>query len=113
AALGAMAAGAPAAAPSAAGGRNDAARNDVAVWSSEPFTPGAFADVAGQVAFEAQRASLASNLAAEGLRGVFRLAEGEVHFEDFEARLGGGRAIAQLTLRPAADGVTARGRLDL
>src|SRR5262249_31191425 len=123
AALGAMALGAPATGAAAGGaaaagaaavsGRNDVARNDIAVWSSEPFIPGAFADVAGQVAFEAQRATLAPNLAAEGLRGVFRIAEGEVHFEDFEARLGGGRAIAQLTLRPAADGVTARGRLDL
>src|SRR5262249_39933883 len=49
-----------------------AGRGDPALWSSEPFAPGAFAAIAGQVAFEAQRASLSSALAAQEMRGLIR-----------------------------------------
>jgi uncharacterized protein involved in outer membrane biogenesis len=82
-------------------------------WPTEPFAAGAFAELAGQVAFTAQRATLAPSVAAQDVRGLIRLGDGEVGLEDLEAGLGGGRLLAQLLLRAGADGLAVRGRVAL
>src|SRR5262249_29147893 len=74
---------------------------------------GVFAAIAGQVAFEAQRASLSSALAAQEMRGLIRFGDGQVSFEDLEGKVAGGRFLAQLALQSGPEGVAARGRLAL
>ncbi|HKA74178.1 MAG TPA: AsmA family protein [Xanthobacteraceae bacterium] len=96
----------------AAAGIPASARADASGWPAEPFAPGVFADLRGQVAFEARRANVAT-LTAQDVRGMLRFGDGEVGFEDVEAGIAGGRAVGQLVLRSAPDGLVARGRLAL
>lgn len=90
-----------------------AARSDTAGWPSEPFSPGAFADLAGHIGFAAQRAALSSTLTAQDVRGTLRFGDGETSFEDIEARLGDGHVLGHVALRFGADGLAARLRLAL
>jgi hypothetical protein len=88
-------------------------QSEKAGWSSEPFNRGVFADAAGQIAFEAQQATLSATLSAQDLRGLIRLDSGEFNLEDVEGRLGGGRFTGQMQLRSGPEGVAVRGRLAL
>jgi large subunit ribosomal protein L24 len=88
-------------------------RGEPATWSTEPFGSGALGDLAGQIAFAAQRASFSPTLAAQEVRGLFRFGDGEASFEDLEGGLGGGRFLGQLLLRPGPEGLAVRGRLAL
>jgi large subunit ribosomal protein L24 len=88
-----------------------AGRRDAGAWLAEPFSPGAFADVVGQIALSAQRATLASAPVAQQVRGLIRFSDGEVSFEDVEAGFAGGRLLGQLALRSGPDGATAHTRL--
>jgi uncharacterized protein involved in outer membrane biogenesis len=103
AALAAAAAGMPA--------RN--AGRDLAGWPMQPFSPGVFAPLAGQVSLEAQRATLSPTLVAQAVRGLIRFGDGEVTFEDLEGALGGGRFLGQIALQASPEGLAARARLAL
>jgi large subunit ribosomal protein L24 len=100
-ALASAAAGMPARVP----GRSDAA------WLAEPFSPGALADVTGQITFAAQRATFSSAPVAQQVRGLIRFGKNEVSFEDIEAGIAGGRFVGQLALRSGPDGIAAHTRL--
>src|SRR5262249_13846088 len=69
--------------------------------------------LSGRIDFTAARAALTPTLIARQARGAIRLDAGAIAFEDVEASLANGRVSAQLALRPAADGLEARGRFAL
>ena len=84
-----------------------------AAWSQEPFGPGPFADVDGQLAFTISRARFLAGVAANGLQGTVRFAPSAIRLEKVEGRVGGGRLAAQADLRATASGLSAKLRVAL
>ncbi len=91
----------------AAAGLADLRTRNESSWSSEPFTPGG-SNLAGHIAFKAERARLSDELSIDGLRGTVRVTATEASFEDVEGDLAGGRVTARLSLAGGSGGVTAR-----
>jgi large subunit ribosomal protein L24 len=86
---------------------------DGTIWSSEPFTAGAFDQFSGRIEFAAARALLIPGLSAQRVRGQLRFGKSEIAIEDVEGTVAGGRLLGQLDLQRVSDGVHARARLAL
>jgi large subunit ribosomal protein L24 len=81
-------------------------------WSTDPIAWTA-TGFDGRIEFKAQRATLASWLPAQNLRGVARFSGSEVTFENIAAELAKGRFEGALTIANGANGVAARLRTGL
>lgn len=89
------------------------ASTKTAAWPTEPFGSGLFAHVAGRLEFKATRMAVGPTIVARQVRGVLRLAPGELAIEDVEASIGGGRLAGQLAVRRGAAGLATQGRFAL
>lgn len=83
------------------------------VWSTEPFTDGAFADMTGQVAVKVRRVDLSERLTAREFRATLRLGNDELALDDIAGDVAGGRLTGQMSFRSADDGLKARAKLSL
>ena len=83
------------------------------LWSPEPIGAGAFAAMNGAVTFKLDRAALTPALVARDLKGVLRLQPSEIAFGDIDGSLAGGRLTGELAVRPDAQKLAVRGRVEL
>jgi large subunit ribosomal protein L24 len=81
-------------------------------WSSAPFATVA-ANVAGRIAFTADRATIVQAMVARQLRGVARFSPAEVAFDDVTGALADGRIEGSLAFGSSAAGLSGRLRLAL
>ena len=84
-----------------------------AVWSDEPFRPGPLANVEGQIAFSAARASFIAGLVGDRLQGTVRFAPSAIMLEKIESRVGGGRLAAQADMHATPAGLSAKLQVSL
>jgi uncharacterized protein involved in outer membrane biogenesis len=84
-----------------------------ASWSSEPFAPGAFADIDGQIDFSVARAAFGDGLFANRLRGTVRISPSAVMLDEIEGSLGDGRVAGRAEFRTASTGLSADARISL
>jgi large subunit ribosomal protein L24 len=91
---------------------NKGAADKAASWSSEPFAwnaPG----LAGRIAFQAERATLAPSLVAKKLAGAVRFGRNEIAVEDIAGELGRGQLRGRMVFENRADGLSARIKVGL
>jgi large subunit ribosomal protein L24 len=82
------------------------------LWPAEPFDA-EFGPLTGQIAIKSARVTLTPKLAARDVRGVLRFAESELAFQASDGTIAGGRVAADLTFQRRAEGVSARGRINV
>ncbi|HLH89719.1 MAG TPA: AsmA-like C-terminal region-containing protein [Xanthobacteraceae bacterium] len=84
-----------------------------AAWSDEPFGPGPFASLEGQIAFTAARASFIAGIVGAKLQGTVRFAPSAILLEKIEGRVGGGKLAAQADLHATSAGLAAKMQVSL
>lgn len=83
------------------------------VWSTEPFTDGAFGDLAGLVTVKARRLDLPAPLAVREFRSNVRFSKREISIEDMAGDIAGGRLAGSLVYKDTDIGLTAQAKLSL
>src|SRR5581483_10869921 len=91
--------------PSASGGS--------ASWPAEPFEPGLFGALSGQIQIRSARVALSPKLAARDLHGVLSFDNSQVALADIDGALAGGRIAGNVAFQRGLDGLTARSRFRL
>jgi hypothetical protein len=81
--------------PSASGARG---------WPAEPFEPGVWADIVGEVALRLGKVALTPGLSASDVRAVLHVDRGMLTIEQIDGSLAGGRVAGRLTFR-SSDGL--------
>jgi hypothetical protein len=81
-------------------------------WSSEPFGPGLFGKVAGEVAFRSGRAEFLPNISGRDFRGTLRFGEDRFAL-DGTGELGGGRLACSIAFHRTQDGLSAQTKVSL
>lgn len=80
--------------------------DETGVWTGEPFRPGLFSALDGNVEFAVTHASLTSALAANDLRGKVRMSKSEIAIENVEGAVAGGRFKSNIVLRREGEGLS-------
>jgi large subunit ribosomal protein L24 len=83
------------------------------LWPAEPFEPGLFDSLSGQIKVKSTRLALTSALAAQDLRGVLVFDHSDMSLEQIDGTLAGGRVTGSVTFRRGTDGLTATSRIGL
>ena len=83
------------------------------VWSSEPFSEGAFGDYAGQIALKVRRLDLLPQFTAREFRSSLRLGKDDFALDDIAGDVAGGRLSGRLSFRSAEDGLKARAKISI
>src|SRR4029079_7816871 len=81
-------------------------------WSSEPFSPGLFGRLAGEIAFRFGRVALLPNVNGRDLRGTVRF-DGDSIALDSAGEMAGGKLAGSVTFRNAQDGLGAHVKMSL
>jgi len=83
------------------------------VWSTEPFTDGAFGDVAGALALKVRRLDLPAPLAVREFNARLRFGKREFAIDDLAGDIAGGRLAGSLVYKDTDTGLTAQAKLSL
>ncbi|MDO9411130.1 MAG: AsmA family protein [Pseudolabrys sp.] len=83
------------------------------VWSTEPFSDGAFGDYAGQLAIKARRVDLPPPLALREFRGTIRFGKREFAIDEITGDMAGGRLAGNIVYKDTDLGLTAQSKLSL
>ena len=83
------------------------------VWSTEPFTDGAFGDVAGQLLLKARRLDLSAPLTVREFSATLRFGKRELSIDDMTGDIGGGRFAGTLGYKDTDSGLTTQAKLSL
>lgn len=83
------------------------------VWSTEPFTDGAFGDVVGQLALKARRVDLSAPLTVREFSASLRFGKREFSIADMAGDIGGGRFAGSLDYKDTDSGLTTQAKLSL
>jgi large subunit ribosomal protein L24 len=81
------------------------------VWSTEPFTQGAFGEIAGNVAVKVRRLELPASLSAREFRASLRFASHEIAIDDMAGDIAGGRLSGSIVYKDTDTGLTANAKL--
>ena len=81
-------------------------------WPAEPFDP-ELGLLSGQIAIKSARVTLTPKLAARDVRTTLRFGESEFALQVSDGAIAGGRVGAELTFLRRAEGVAARGRINV
>ncbi|MDO8879065.1 MAG: AsmA-like C-terminal region-containing protein, partial [Pseudolabrys sp.] len=90
-----------------------AGANKAWVWSTEPFSDGAFGDIAGTVALKVRRLDLPPPLAVREFRGNLRFGKNEMSVDELAGDLAGGRLGGSIVYKDTDVGLTAEAKLAL
>jgi uncharacterized protein involved in outer membrane biogenesis len=80
-------------------------------WSSEPFGIGVFGKFSGKIPLTLTQVILLPRLTAREFNATLRLGTDEIALDDVTGNLAGGRLSGGMTLRRAADGLTAHAKV--
>jgi len=83
------------------------------VWSTEPFTDGAFGDYAGTVALKVRRLDLPAPLVVREFRSSLRFGKREISVGDISGDMAGGRLSGGIVYKDTDLGLTAQAKLSL
>jgi uncharacterized protein involved in outer membrane biogenesis len=83
------------------------------VWSTEPFTDGAFGDVAGTLALKVRRLDLPAPLAVREFSAGLRFGKRDFAIDDLAGDIAGGRLAGSLVYKDTDTGLTAQAKLSL
>ena len=83
------------------------------VWSTEPFTDGAFGDVVGQLALKARRVDLSAPLTVREFSASLRFGKREFSIADMAGDIGGGKFAGSLDYKDTDSGLTTQAKLSL
>jgi large subunit ribosomal protein L24 len=104
--------GSPAPAPALVAA-NAATNATVWLWSSDPFSGGAFADLSGQIALKAARLVVTPRLRLREFRAGLRFGKDSLALDDIAATLAGGRIGGALSLRATGEGLAMQSKMVL
>lgn len=83
------------------------------VWSTEPFSDGAFGEYSGTLAIKARRVDLPPPLSVREFRGNIRFGKREFSIDDITGDIAGGRLAGNIIYKDTDLGLTAQSKLSL